>query len=105
MRFSRFVKENIKLPKSKKGSYGGREVTLYDPIRLHGENSKFRVYVEKDNKIKKLEFGDPNSEIKRDDPKRKKAFWDRFDCENVTDFTTKSFWSCHWGWGDDPLDV
>ena len=33
-------------------------------------------------------------EIKRDDPKRRKAFRDRHDCANKTDKTKAGGWSC-----------
>ena len=44
---------------------------------------KFHVYVknEKGNVIK-LGFGDPNMEIKRDDPARRKSFRARHNCDN-----------------------
>ena len=46
-----------------------------------GDRKKFYVYVknEKGNVIR-LGFGDPNMEIKRDDPKRRKAFRARHSC-------------------------
>ena len=53
--------------------YEGRKVELNDPFRApKGDKKKFYVYVknEKGNVIK-LGFGDPNMEIKRDDPKRR----------------------------------
>jgi len=33
-------------------------------------------------------------EIKRDDPKRRKAFRDRHNCSTATDKTTPRYWSC-----------
>ena len=55
--------------------YKGKKVKLNDPIRSSDGKKKFHVYVknEKGNVIK-LGFGDPNMEIKRDDPKRRKNF-------------------------------
>jgi hypothetical protein len=43
----------------------------------------------------KVTFGDPNMEIKRDDPARRKSFRARHDCANKTDKTKAGFWSCH----------
>ena len=63
--------------------YQGKKVTLNDPIRSSDGKRKFHVYVknEKGNVIK-LGFGDPNMEIKRDDPARRKSFRARHNCDN-----------------------
>ena len=56
--------------------YQGRKVKLNEPTRApSGDRKKFYVYVknEKGNIIK-VEFGDPNMEIKRDDPEARKHF-------------------------------
>ena len=51
--------------------YKGREVKLNDPMRSSDGKKKFYVYVKNDKgNVIKLGFGDPNMEIKRDDPKR-----------------------------------
>jgi len=49
--------------------------TLNKPFRTSGGPKKFSVYVknEKGNVVK-VNFGDPNMEIKRDDPARRKSF-------------------------------
>lgn len=77
--------------------YKGKKVKLNDPFRgSKGDGSKFYVYVknEKGNVIK-LGFGDPNMEIKRDDPKRLKAFRDRFNCDDDPGPKWKAkYWSC-----------
>ena len=48
---------------------------LNKPFRTSGGPKKFSVYVknEKGNVVK-VNFGDPNMEIKRDDPARRKKF-------------------------------
>ena len=53
--------------------YQGKTVTLNKPVR--GGSKKFYVYTknEKGNVVK-VSFGDPNMEIKRDDPGRRKNF-------------------------------
>ena len=63
--------------------YKGRKVELNNPTRSSDGKKKFYVYVknEKGNVIK-LGFGDPNMEIKRDDPKRRKAFRARHSCDD-----------------------
>ena len=41
-----------------------------------------------------VRFGDPNMEIKRDDPARRKAFRARHNCDDKKDKTTPGYWSC-----------
>jgi hypothetical protein len=59
-------------------------------------NKKFKVYVRDPStkKIKVVRFGDPNMEIKRDDPGRRANFRARHDCANKKDKTTAGYWSC-----------
>ena len=66
------------------------------PFRNTKGNSKFSVFVKdpKTGNIKKVNFGDPNMEIKRDDPKRRKSFRARHNCDNAKDKTTPRYWSC-----------
>ncbi len=77
--------------------YKGRKVKLNDPFRAEkGSDSKFHVYVknEKGNVIR-LGFGDPNMEIKRDDPARLKSFRARFGCDKDPGPKWKAkYWSC-----------
>ena len=63
--------------------YQGRKVELNNPTRSNDGKKKFYVYVknEKGNVIK-LGFGDPNMEIKRDDPARRKSFRARHNCSD-----------------------
>ena len=75
--------------------YQGRKVTLNKPFRTPKERKKFAVYVQnKNGKVVIVRFGDPNMEIKRDDPKRRKAFRDRHNCDTAKDKTTPRYWSC-----------
>ena len=46
-------------------------------IRETKGNKKFKVFVKDGEKIKTIRFGDANMSIKRDAPKRRKAFFDR----------------------------
>jgi hypothetical protein len=78
--------------------YEGRKVTLNDPFRLpSGSKKKFGVYVKNDkDNVVKVTFGDPNMEIKRDDPKRLKAFRARFSCDDDPGPKWKAkYWSCY----------
>ena len=75
--------------------YKGRSVTLNKPFRTPSESKKFGVYVKNPSgRVIIVRFGDPNMEIKRDDPKRRKAFRDRHNCDTATDKTTPRYWSC-----------
>ena len=77
--------------------YQGKTVKLNDPVRNPpGSNKKFHVFVkDKSGKVKKVQFGDPKMEIKRDDPKRRKSFRARHNCENAKDKTKAKYWSCY----------
>ena len=59
-------------------------------------NKKFKVYVknEKGNVVV-VRFGDPNMEIKRDDPQRRKSFRARHDCSNPGPKWKARYWSCY----------
>jgi hypothetical protein len=70
--------------------------TLNKPFRTSKGPKKFSVYVknEKGN-IVKVNFGDPNMEIKRDDPARRKSFRARMKCDTSPGPRWKAnFWSC-----------
>lgn len=71
------------------------EKTLGKPFRTPGGPKKFSVYVrnEKGNEVK-VNFGDPNLSIKRDNPKRRKSFRARHHCENPGPRTKARYWSC-----------
>ena len=77
--------------------YQGKKVKLNDPVRNpSGSKKKFHVFVkDKNGKIKKVQFGDPNMEIKRDDPKRRKSFRARHKCDTEKDRTSPRYWSCY----------
>lgn len=79
----------------KKADYQGREVELDKPFRLaSGASKKFGVYVKDGDNTKKVTFGDPNMEIRRDDPKARANFRSRHSCDTVTDKTSARYWSC-----------
>jgi hypothetical protein len=90
--------EDVNLNEAK---YHGKKVKLSKPSS--GDVKKFKVYVrnEKGNVIK-VNFGDPNMEIKRDDPKRRKSFRARHKCADAKDRTTPKYWSCKM-WSKTPV--
>ena len=72
---------------------------LNSPSRIQqGEagygRKKFKVFVKAGDKIKKVMFGDPNMEIKKDNPKNRKSFRARHKFDTATDKTTPRYWSC-----------
>ena len=84
--------------------YKGRKVTLNKPFRTPKEKKKFGVYVQNaSGNVVIVRFGDPNMEIKRDDPKRRKAFRDRHNCAEKKDKTTPGYWSCRM-WTKTPVN-
>jgi hypothetical protein len=76
--------------------YQGRKVTLNKPFRTPSGPKKFAVYVKNDKgNVIIVRFGDPNMEIKRDDPERRKSFRARHNCDTAKDRTTARYWSCY----------
>lgn len=81
------------------GKYDGKP--LNKPMK--GDVKKFKVYVKnKKGNVIKVNFGDPNMEIKRDDPERKKSFRARHKCSQAKDKTTPKYWSCKM-WSSTPV--
>ena len=88
--------------------YQGKEVELDNPFRLpKGSDKKFGVYVKnKKGNVVKVEFGDPNMEIKRDDPARRKSFRARHNCDNPGPKYKARYWSCKfWEKGKSVTDL
>ena len=84
-----------KLDMAKKQIEAKEKKTLNKPFRTPKGPKKFSVYVknEKGNVVK-VNFGDPNMEIKRDDPARRKSFRARHNCDNPGPKTKARYWSC-----------
>ena len=76
--------------------YQGKSVTLNKPQRSQDGKKKFYVYVknEKGNVVK-VGFGDPNMEIKRDDPARRASFRARHNCADPGPKWKARYWSCY----------
>ena len=71
--------------------------TLNKPFRLpSGSKKKFGVYVKNPKgNVVMVKFGDPNMEIKRDDPDRRKNFRARHQCDSNPGPKWKArYWSC-----------
>lgn len=83
--------------------HNGKKVTLGKVRRTPGGPKKFAVYVKNDKgNVVKVTFGDPNLSIKRDDPKRKKAFRARHKCSNPGPRWKANYWSCR-NWSTKPV--
>ena len=68
---------------------------LNKPFRTPGGPKKFSVYVKNDKgNVVKVNFGDPNMEIKRDDPGRRKNFRARHNCDSPGPKWKARYWSC-----------
>jgi flagellar basal body rod protein FlgC len=78
--------------------------TLNKPFRLKDGKKKFGVYVKnpKTGNVIMVKFGDPNMEIKRDDPDRRRNFRARHKCDTAKDKTTPRYWSCKF-WSKKPV--
>lgn len=76
---------------------------LNKPFRTPGGPKKFSVYVknEKGNVVK-VNFGDPNMEIRRDNPDARKNFRARHNCSDKKDRTKAGYWSCRM-WSKKPV--
>jgi hypothetical protein len=75
--------------------YKGRKVTLNKPFYTPDGPKKRSVYVKNSKgNVVKVNFGDPNMEIKRDSPSHRKSFRARHKCSEKKDKTTPGYWSC-----------
>ena len=73
--------------------YQGRKVPLGKPMQ--GDVAKSKVYVKKPNgKVVKVNFGDKNMTIKKNNPARRKSFRARHNCENPGPRWKARYWSC-----------
>ena len=91
---------------TEKAEYDGRPVELNNPTK--GDTKKYKVYVRNDKgNVVKVEFGDPNMEIKRDDPARRKSFRARHQCDTNPGPKYKArYWSCKfWEKGKSVTDL
>ena len=93
------------------GLYEGKHVPLERPMvdvteeedkelnkPKKGGPKKFYVYVKDGDKVKKVTFGAKGGggklAVKLDDPKARKAFASRHNCDTATDKLSARYWSC-----------
>jgi len=75
--------------------YQGRKVTLNKPFRTPDGPKKSAVYVKNDKgKVVIVRFGDPNMEIKKDIPARRKSFRARMKCDTPGPKWKARYWAC-----------
>ena len=91
------------------GLYEGKQVPLETPMveeadpelnkPKRGGPKKYYVFVKdpKSGNIKKVTFGDPSGDlqVKINDPKARKAYADRHNCDMQKDKTKAGYWSCN----------
>jgi len=87
----------LDLPMINEAEYKGKKVDLNKPKRNSGTGKKYYVYVKNDKgNIIKVNFGDKKGglSVKVSDPKARKSFAARHDCENKKDKTKSGYWAC-----------
>jgi hypothetical protein len=73
--------------------YHGHQVQLGKPMQ--GDIKKFKVYVKNPKgKVVKVNFGAHGMNIKKNNPKRRKAYRARHHCDNPGPRTKANYWSC-----------
>ena len=96
--FKNILKEGI-IFQLNEAEYKGKDVELNKPFRTPDGPKKFGVYVKNDKgNVIIVRFGDPNMEIKRDDPERRKAYRARHKGDKIHDKTKAGYWSWKF-WG------
>ena len=81
-------------PKSmNEADYQGRDVPLGKPMA--GDVKKSKVYVKgPSGRVVKVNFGDKNMTIKKDNPARRRSFRARHNCDNPGPRHKARYWSC-----------
>jgi hypothetical protein len=59
-----------------------------------GGPKKFEVLAVEGDSVKYITFGDPNMEIRKDNPAARKSFRARHKCDTATSKLTARYWSC-----------
>jgi len=82
--------------KGKAAEYQGKKVKLGKPFLTPKGPKKRSVYVKNDKgNVVKVNFGDPNMKIKKNDPARRKSFRARHGCDTNPGPRWKAkYWSC-----------
>jgi len=90
-----YKKDGRILVRVRAAEYQGRKVQLGKPFRTPSGPKKFSVYVKNDKgNVVKVNFGDPNMTIKKNNPERRKSFRARHNCDNPGPRWKARFWSC-----------
>ena len=72
---------------------------------MRGDVKKYKVYVKNDKgNVVKVNFGDPNMEIKRDNPARRRNFRARHHCDNPGPRWKAQYWACK-TWSSKPVSA
>ena len=100
--FSTYMKENysgLEEGKLEEAEYQGRKVKLGKPMQ--GDAKKFKVYVKNDKgNVVKVNFGQGGDakggtmRIRKDNPKARKSFRARHNCDNPGPRHKARYWSC-----------
>lgn len=75
-------------------TYNGVTVTATARRTSTRDDKKYMRTVTVDGKDYLVHYGDPNMEMKRDDPERRKAFLERHSCSTKKDPLSPGYWSC-----------
>lgn len=89
--FKEYLRESEEIDEA---TYQGREVKLNKPMKGDVKKSKVFVDLDGDGVAKKVNFGDPNMSIKKNDPERRKSFRARHNCDNPGPKDKARYWSC-----------
>lgn len=88
------TKDVTRLP-SGRLKYRGETFAGYNkPKRTPGKAKKSAVLAKKGSDVKLVRFGDPNMEIKKDQPGRRRNFRARHNCASAKDKFSARYWSC-----------
>lgn len=102
--YSKLELERMKKDPEEDAEYRGRKVSLNKPTR--GDVKKFKVYVKdpKTGNVKKVNFGhggtsakkkgEKTMKIRKSNPKARKSFRARHNCDNPGPKTKARYWSC-----------
>lgn len=90
-----YKKDGRTLVPARAAEYQGKKVKLGKPFRTPKGPKKSAVYVKNGSgKVVIVRFGDPNMSIKKDNPKRRKSFRARHNCDNPGPRWKAKYWSC-----------
>ncbi|NBV28843.1 hypothetical protein EBS02_07500 [bacterium] len=96
----KYIMEFVKSPLNEsedmeEAKYQGHEVSLGKPFLTPDGPKKRSVYVKNPKgNIVKINFGDKKMRIKKSNPKRRKSFRARHNCENPGPRWKARYWSC-----------